>query len=241
MNFINSGLEILHKGGWVMYPFLVMMTVALAVIIERTISLKRAEASGAALMSQLKSLIKQDKPEEALKLCRNTPGPVAAMLASGIENRERGDASVERIMEEHALESAPELARRLGWLDTIITMAPLLGLLGTITGMIGAFDVVGSGAGQEAANRAITGGVAESLIATATGLVIAIICLPFYNSLNERVRDIIGEMETRGTQLLNLLYSHVSEGHHHHNHAGVHVNLPSQDGGRGTADIASTH
>jgi biopolymer transport protein ExbB len=107
-------------------------------------------------------------------------------------------------MEELALRETPHLHKRLGVLDTIITMAPLLGLLGTITGMITAFNVV---AGPDAANKteAITGGVAEALIATAAGLTVAIATLPVYNYLTEKVKEIIAEMETRATQLLNIL------------------------------------
>ena len=110
-------------------------------------------------------------------------------------------------MEELALREAPELNRRLSVLDTIITMAPLLGLLGTITGMIGAFQNVFAAGNSGAAPTAITGGIAEALICTATGLVIAIFTLPFFNYLSERVRVIIADMETRATQLLNILAS----------------------------------
>ena len=108
-------------------------------------------------------------------------------------------------MEELALRQTPLLHKRLGVLDTVITMAPLLGLLGTITGMIQSFNVV-STAGSSAPT-AITGGVAEALIATAAGLTIAIMTLPVYNYLTERVKEIVADMEVRATQLLNILAS----------------------------------
>lgn len=201
---ISNGMAFLLKGGWVMWPMFVIATVSLAVIIERSISINRAAVDTEDLLQKLKSLLAAGQVDEALRVCESTPGPVAALLANGLRNSHLDNASIERSMEELALREAPELNKRLGLLDTIITMAPLMGLLGTITGMISAFGVVGQ-SDASAATRAITGGVAEALIATATGLVIAIVTLPFYNYLGERVREIIADMETRATQLLNIL------------------------------------
>jgi biopolymer transport protein ExbB len=202
---LEHGLAIFHKGGWVMYPMFLLATVSLAIIIERSISISKAATDTESLIVKLKSLLHSGQTDEALQLCENTPGPVAALLANGLRNRHLDNASIERSMEELALRETPELHKRLSILDTIITMAPLMGLLGTITGMIAAFGVVGANSDASAATRAITGGVAEALIATATGLVIAIVTLPFYNYLSERVKEIIADMETRATQLLNIL------------------------------------
>ncbi len=203
---IQNGIAFLLKGGWVMWPMFLLATVSLAIIIERWISINRAAVDTSDLIEKLKTLLHGGKVDEALRLCENTPGPVAALLANGLRNQHLDNASIERSMEELALRETPELHKRLSILDTIITMAPLLGLLGTITGMIAAFGVVG-GADAGSATKAITGGVAEALIATATGLVIAIVTLPFYNYLSERVQEIIADMETRATQLLNILAS----------------------------------
>ncbi len=202
----ENGIEIFHKGGWVMYPMFLLATISLAIIIERSISIGKAATNTESLLVKLKALLHGGQTAEAVKLCEDTPGPVAALLANGLRNRHLDNASIERAMEELALRETPELHKRLSILDTIITMAPLLGLLGTITGMISAFHSVFGDANQTgAAATAITGGIAEALIATATGLVIAIVTLPFYNYLSERVREIISDMETRATQLLNIL------------------------------------
>jgi biopolymer transport protein ExbB len=188
-----------------MWPMFLLATTSLAVIIERSISISKAATDTESLIVKLKGLLHGGQTDEALKLCENTTGPVAALLANGLRNRHLDNASIERAMEELALRQTPELHKRLSILDTIITMAPLLGLLGTITGMIGAFHSVFDSGNSGAAGTAITGGIAEALIATATGLVIAIITLPFYNFLSERVKEIIADMETRATQLLNIL------------------------------------
>ena len=203
---LQRGLEFLLKGGWIMWPLFACAVASVAVMLERFISIRRASTDTEALLENAKKLIAQNKTTEALALCENTRGPVAAILASGIRNRHLDNAAIERSMEELALRETPLLHKRLGVLDTVITMSPLLGLLGTITGMIQAFNVV---AGPNAANQtaAITGGVGEALIATATGLAIAIATLPIYNYLTEKVKEVISDMEVRATQLLNFLAS----------------------------------
>jgi len=113
-------------------------------------------------------------------------------------------------MEEHALKLTPEVFKRLHMLDTIITIAPLLGLLGTVTGMIRAFSVISNKAGI-GTPTAITGGVAEALIATATGLAIAIVTLVGYNYLTERAKMIVSDMEVYGTRLVNILSTDTEE------------------------------
>jgi biopolymer transport protein ExbB len=106
------------------------------------------------------------------------------------------------ILEEAILWQAPAIDRGLWALDTIITLAPLLGLLGTIIGMFNTFQVLGSGAG---APTAISGGVGEALVATACGLSIAIIGLVFFNGLNSSVRLVVHQMETLKIMLVNRL------------------------------------
>jgi len=106
-------------------------------------------------------------------------------------------------MEEQAMAEVPLLNRWLVVLDTIVTLAPLLGLLGTITGMIGSFHIISQTGVSHP--MGITAGIAEALIATATGLVIAIFTLIAYNYFLERVKRIVGEIERRSTQLVNFL------------------------------------
>lgn len=203
MNLLQSGLDLINKGGWVMVPLVMLSTIALAVMLERGLSIREATLDAQKLFADIEPLLKERRFKEAVARCEQDSGPVAAILATGISNRHLSFSDIERSMEELALRETPLLQHRLGVLDTIITMAPLMGLLGTITGMIRAFNVVaGAGSG---APTAITGGVAEALIATATGLTIAIITLPVYNYLTERVGEIISEMEVSATRLLNIL------------------------------------
>lgn len=203
---MGNPLQFLIAGGPVMWPLLACAIASLAVMIERFIAIHKASSDNEALSEQVRAHLVAGRVDEALALCDQHSGPVAGLLANGIRNRNLDSDSIERAMEELALRETPLLYRRLGVLDTIITIAPLLGLLGTVTGMIKSFHVVGSATGLNNPN-VITGGVAEALLATATGLAIAIVTLVGYNYLTEKVKEIIADMEIRATQLMNILAS----------------------------------
>ena len=204
-NPITDAFRFLLHGGPIMWPLFACALASIVVMAERWAAISRAGTDNEALLEGVRKFLSAGRTADALALCENTRGPVASLVASGIRNRDMDADAIERAMEELALRETPILYRRLGVLDTIITVAPLLGLLGTVTGMIKAFNVVGSvGLNQP---MAITGGVAEALIATATGLAIAIVTLIGYNYLTEKVKEIISEMETRATQLMNILVS----------------------------------
>lgn len=201
-----NGIHYLLNGGPVMYPLFACAIIAVAVMIERFIVITRVLSDNEGLSDQVRDLLQQDRIIEAIKLCEERSGPVPALLASGIRSRHLDSDAIERTMEELALRETPILYRRLSILDTIVTIAPLLGLLGTVTGMIRAFHIVGAASGLN--NTAgISGGVAEALIATATGLAIAIVTLIGYNILTEKVKEVIADMEVRATQLMNTLAS----------------------------------
>lgn len=203
---IQQILDFIERGGPViMVPLLLCGVVAVAVIIERMVALSRASGDSGRLMQQVREAVMRGDIPAAVALAEGAPGPAAAVIANGLRNAHLSHDEIERTMEELAMAEVPELSRRLAWLDTIITLAPLLGLLGTVTGMIQAFQFVGgSGAG---AVSGVTQGVGEALYATATGLTIAAVALVFYNYLTDRVREIIASMELRATQLLNIIAS----------------------------------
>ncbi len=195
-------LNTLSKGGWVMLPLAVCSLLSLAVIIERYLVLRRADQGGEELIGEIRRALRQGDGLEALSRCEQTRSVVANVLAAGLRAHLRG-TPVSESMEEQALSDQRILNRRLAVLDTIVTLAPLLGLLGTVLGMISSFHIISvSGTSHPAG---ITGGVAEALIATATGLTIAIFSLVGYNWCRDRVRQVVEEVELRATQLENLL------------------------------------
>jgi biopolymer transport protein ExbB len=185
-----------------MVPLAVCSMLAATVMIERFFVLREAGRGGAKLIASIRKALRRGDVAESLTECERTGGPVADVLAAGLRAHLVGDA-VTRAMEEETLGNQPALNRRMVVLDTVITLAPLLGLLGTVLGMIDSFKIISvSGTSHPAG---ITGGVAEALIATATGLAIAIVCLVGYNWCRDRIRQITEEIELRATELENLL------------------------------------
>ncbi len=204
MQMILNGFDLLCKGGYVMVPLLVCSSVSVAVLVERYIRIRAAGRDTSQLARRVEDELYNRNFRAAEAALASEDSPVARVLAAGLRDCHLGERSIERAMEEQGTREVHLLTKRLGWLDTIITIAPLLGLLGTVTGMISAFNVIASREGISTPT-AITGGVAEALIATATGLAIAITTLVGYNYLQERIKNIVAEIETRASSLLNVL------------------------------------
>ena len=181
-------LTIIIKGGIVMIPLLACSLISLALSIERILFWTRLKSR--AVINEILALVEKGEYEQALKLGKTRRSQLARVLAAGIAHRNPAPA---KAMEAAAQGEFPVLKSRIGILDTIVTLAPLLGLLGTVVGMIGSFDVMADvGIGQP---HAVTGGVAEALIATATGLLIAILTLVSYNYFTARAEREMDQME----------------------------------------------
>jgi biopolymer transport protein ExbB len=196
-------VSVLVKGGLVMIPLVLCSVVALAVILERAWFWWQRfwwQRASPADVERLLALADAGKWEDAVNLGAASRSPVARVLAAGVRDREPSAALA---MEAAAQAELAQMKRGLPILDTIITLAPLLGLLGTVTGMIGAFGVMAeSGINQP---HAITGGVAEALIATAAGLVVAIVALVPYNAFTARVEATLESAEQHGSRLELIL------------------------------------
>jgi biopolymer transport protein ExbB len=192
-------IDIIVKGGIVMIPLLACSLISLALTIERLIFWGRIKSQQA--VRNMLALVEAGEFDTALKAGRNSSQPIARVLAAGLAHRNPAPA---KAMEAAAQAQIPLLKSRLGTLDTIITLAPLLGLLGTVVGMIGSFDIMSeAGMGQP---HAVTGGVAEALIATASGLLIAILTLIPYNYFTTRVEKEMDAMEHFSSSLELLMH-----------------------------------
>ncbi len=194
-------LELFQKGGLIMWPLLLASLVALTVVIERLIFIVRERRrQEPELTGSLLAAVEAGNIDEAIYLGRNSRDFVVRTLVYGLTHRERSFANA---LLRAANRELQRFNQGLPILDTIITLAPLLGLLGTVTGMINAFGLLGGS--ELEAPAAITGGIAEALIATAFGLGIAIISLIPFNYLNARLEDARHEIEDASTHLELLL------------------------------------
>ncbi len=191
-------IGILIKGGPVMVPLLICSVVALTEVIERFLFWQKV--SNRQTAEELLNLAEQREFTRAVDLSRGADSPLGRVLAAGLSHR---SGALEKALEVAAQREVAILKQRLTILDTIITLAPLLGLLGTVTGMIGSFGIMSQvGIGQP---HAVTGGVAEALIATATGLLIAILTLVPYNYFSNRAEREMEEIEYYASRLELIL------------------------------------
>ncbi len=186
-------LEVLIKGGWVMAPLAVCSLVAVTIIVERWFFFRRIGFRQPA--DEILILVEQGRHEEAVTKAGEVDLPVVKVLKAGLGYRRNPG----KAMEAAGLAQISSLKRGLTALETIITLSPLLGLLGTIIGMIGSFQVMTiAGASQP---HAVTGGVAEALIATASGITVAVITLIPYNYFLRRVERETESIEQYATRL----------------------------------------
>ncbi|MFH1246068.1 MAG: MotA/TolQ/ExbB proton channel family protein [Candidatus Omnitrophota bacterium] len=199
--------EIIQKGGPLMYPIILCSIIALAVIIERFYHLYHAQIDITKFMDNISNILKRNRIMEAIDLCEQTPGPIAHISKSAILKHDRSRQEIKEAMEDAGIYEVPRLEKNLGALSTIAHIAPLLGLLGTVTGMVRAFQVIQEKAGvsQPVSPGDLAGGIWEALLTTVAGLMVAIPTLVAYNYLVSRVKGFIVEMESSGTELVNLL------------------------------------
>jgi biopolymer transport protein ExbB len=196
-------IDLFSKGGFAMYPLLLCSILGVAIIIERFYSLGRAASDPKKLMDKIKDALRKKDYRVAVGLCEATPGPVAKACASAINLHDLAAEDIKEGVNEAMLTEIPRLERGLPTLSTVITISPLLGLLGTITGLMKLFNVI---AGGDIGNsEALSRGIAEALITTATGLILAIAFIFFHNILATRVDKIINQMEKSVTELMNFI------------------------------------
>lgn len=201
MTALEQGWALFVKGGAMMYPILACSVYTLAVGLERWGAFRRAGRDDG-LERRVAEALRAGERGQALALCREG-GAVAAVLARGLEYHRPGRvAALRDVLEGAAAAETAALRRRLGHLATIVTAAPLLGLLGTVVGMMKTFNVLAAAAGRPAA---VTGGVGEALIATAAGLGVAILALLIHSYYTARLEELADAMEAAANGLIAAL------------------------------------
>ena len=201
-----SLIEIFEAGGPIMWALAACSAVALAIIFERAINLRASRILDPAVVERITGLAEGGRMDRALEACREHPGIYTNIVMAGLEVAARGEvelASKEAVEDAGRHESA-RLNRYLGTLSTIVGISPLLGLLGTVTGMIEVFHTIAEvGAGQAAQ---LSGGISQALITTATGLLIAIPSLVAHNHFHEKAQSIVTDLERASLRVLRGLY-----------------------------------
>jgi biopolymer transport protein ExbB len=197
-------LDIMQKGGIIMYFILLCSLVGVVIIIERLLYFRRIRVDEEALIRRLKATLEKGHHDEALAICEQYPSPITNLVKVGIEYRNHTKQEIRDAILDAASLETPKLERFLSALGTMSYIAPLLGLLGTVTGNIRAFGVLGQ-FGSVGDPGLLAKGIAEALLTTAAGLVVAIPLVVFYNYLVTRANHTILRLETRVNELVLLL------------------------------------
>lgn len=196
--------ELFRAGGWVMWPILLCSVAALAIIGERLWSLQKKFVAPPNLLAQVQQwLARKELDEQRLSLLRDS-SPLGRVLAAGLVNRRHSRDVIKEAIEDSGRHVVPELERYLRTLGTIAAIAPFLGLLGTVLGMIEMFSGIGSrGVGDPSI---VANGIAQALVATASGLGVAIPSVMFYRYLRGRVEGLLIDMEQEAIRLVEILH-----------------------------------
>ena len=202
---MNSVFAFIKNGGIMMYPLILASIVLISLGIERFISLRKASVDNDALLEGVKKAYTPGSTDTtaATKVCQDFGGPVGRMFARGLKNSQRSADAIEMAMEQEAANEMPQLEANLPMLRTIVNIAPLLGLLGTIAGMITSFQAAAKSGLSNPTQ--VLGGISEALISTATGITLAVVGFIFYNYFANQSRKIVEDMEFYGAELVNYI------------------------------------
>jgi biopolymer transport protein ExbB len=198
-------LTLLDRGGIILVLILVLSVIAVVIIVERLIFFRRIRGDENLIIQRLRSTLEKGHYDEALSICENNPSPVTNLMRVGIEKRDQSQETIKAAITDAANLEIPRMERYLSFLGTIAHISPLLGLLGTVTGNIRAFGVLGDFAAAGGNPALLAQGISEALITTAAGLIVAIPAIIFYNALVAKVNHRIIQLENRVTEMVFLL------------------------------------
>ena len=200
-----SMIDYMQKGGPLMWLLVLLSIVSTVVFFERLIYYHRVTIRLGEFLSGLSNLLSRGNFAEALHECAGTAGPVARVIHAAIVRHDAPRPELKEIVREAGQLEVPKLERRLPMLATIVYVAPMVGLLGTVTGLIDAFITLSSSAGGIATTADISAGIYKSLLTTAAGLVVAIPTSLAYSFLSSRVNTLLHDMERAGIEVVNLI------------------------------------
>jgi len=203
-------VDIIFKGGILMWPIMMCSVVGLAITVERFFALRRADIDTREFMDVMRQVLRQNRIPEAIEICDETEAPVSRIMKAGILKHNRSKEDIREAIEDAGRFEIPRLERYLSALATCANIAPLLGLLGTVSGMIKAFAQIQNLRGQVNPSD-LAEGISNALVTTAAGLTVAIPMLVVYNYFVTRVDSMVIEMELSSSELVELLTRHHGE------------------------------
>jgi biopolymer transport protein ExbB len=194
------------QGGFLMHPILFLSVIAIYIIVERWRVIARSSMRMESFLSEVHDMLVEGNVKQAIRFCEQTDKPLSRILVKGLQRLGRPIKEIEDGIMSAGKQEANRLEAKMDWLATVAGVAPLLGFLGTVTGMIDAFQQIQNMEGQVNPSL-LAGGIWEALITTAFGLGVGIIAYGFYNFLLTKVNRKIFELEAASTDFIDLLQS----------------------------------
>lgn len=194
-------------GGWeFMGIVLLCLILGLAVAIERIITLNLATTNTKKLLAGVEDALSSGGVDAAKELCKNTKGPVASIFTQGLMRMSEGMEMVEKSIISYGSVEMGKLERGMVWISLFISLAPMLGFMGTVIGMIGAFDAIAEAG--DVSPSLVAGGIKIALLTTVGGLIVAVILQLFYNYLISKIDSLVNSMEDASISLVDILVKH---------------------------------
>jgi len=195
--------QFIDGGPGFMSMVLICLVIGLALCIERIIYLNLATTNTKKLLTEVESALKSGGVDAAKEVCRNTRGPVASIFYQGLDRASEGIEVVEKSVVSYGGVQMGVLEKGVSWISLFIALAPMLGFMGTVIGMIGAFDAIA--AENNISPAIVAGGIKVALITTVSGLIVAIILQIFYNYIISKIDSIVNQMEDASISLIDIL------------------------------------
>ena len=207
MGFLQSMSNHYHEGGFGMHIILFGLVIMIAVIVERAVYLFKASVDKDKLLALLKSQVMAGNVQGAIKVCSGNPTPMTRIVQAGLMKFNKSDDEVQAAMDESALRELPKINARTPYLAMLSNFAVMAGLIGTITGMIKAFNTVGDDQGGNKAT-ALAGSISEALNCTAFGIGTSLLGLLGYSLLQGKTTHVVDDINEVTVQVVNLVVNH---------------------------------
>ncbi|ACY48605.1 MotA/TolQ/ExbB proton channel family protein [Rhodothermus marinus] len=201
--FINVLVQRFNEGGEFMWPVLISLIIGLAIAFERIITLNLADINTRKFILQVKKALEEGGIQAAEEICAKTRGPVASVFQAGLLRADEGIEAVEKAIVSYGSIEMSFLERGLVWLSLFISLAPMFGFLGTVVGMVQAFDAIEQAG--DISPSLVAGGIKVALLTTVFGLITAIILQFFYNYAVSKIDRIVVDMEEASIELIDSL------------------------------------
>jgi biopolymer transport protein ExbB len=197
-------VEYFVNGGPFMWPILLSLVFGLAFVGERFYSLIMSSINTQKFYEDVNNTLDDEGVDATIELCKKTNGPVAEIFHAGLSRIHRGNAEVEKAIQNAGSLEMSFLEKNMIWLNAVITIAPMLGFTGTVAGMVSAFDAIA--AADDISPAVVAGGISQALLTTAFGLIVAMIIQIFQNVFVSRIDKLVLEMEEHSIELVDHLY-----------------------------------